>query len=79
MAMAELTLTSTKRAFMSGSQKTELIKTVSNNEQLKKGKFSAVFTHKSAQEEWARIANILNAMPGARKTPSQWKRVSFVN
>nr|CAI5831383.1 unnamed protein product [Callosobruchus analis] len=43
--------------------------------QLYKGKFDNKFTFKEAQQQWTRLAELLNAIPGARKNWIQWRKV----
>jgi len=45
--------------------------------QLLSGKFSSSFTFKTAQKRWEKIAESLNAMPGAVKNWNKWRKVSF--
>lgn len=60
---------------LSQQQKTMLHQCMSQYPNLNEGKFSAEFSHHSAQKLWSKIAIKLNSIPGARKTWIQWRRV----
>ncbi|XP_044766206.1 uncharacterized protein LOC123322329 [Coccinella septempunctata] len=60
---------------ISEQQKAALIDYITQNEQLKSGKFTQEFTYKKAQNCWKELAIILNAIPGgAEKDWHQWRK-----
>lgn len=67
-----------KRTFITDAQKKLFIDLIKNNEELLRGKFSSTFTHKMAQQRWEAIAEEVNAIPGAKKSWVQWKKVSLL-
>lgn len=66
-----------KTGYISVSQKKSLIELLKGKEQLISGRFSSTFSKKQAQQEWEAIGDVMNAIPGAKKHWTQWRRVSI--
>lgn len=60
---------------ISSGQKEILIEFLNNHSELVSTKFSSKFSHKNAQELWSEVTETLNALPGAKKTWDQWRKV----
>lgn len=60
---------------ISSGQKEILIEFLNNHSELVSAKFSSKFSHKNAQELWSEVTETLNALPGAKKTWDQWRKV----
>ncbi|RVE54127.1 hypothetical protein evm_001250 [Chilo suppressalis] len=61
-------------AYPTADQKRMLIELVNEDEELKRGKFSTSFTKKNASARWTIIAEKLNALVGAKKSPAEWRK-----
>lgn len=60
---------------ISEEQKTYLIDFLEQNAELRSGKFTSSFTHKTSQNCWKEIALQLNAVGPVRKDWKQWRKV----
>ncbi|XP_039308061.1 uncharacterized protein LOC120358311 [Solenopsis invicta] len=59
---------------ISNGQRKILIEFLNNHPELVSAKFTSTFSYKDAQKLWCEITNILNALPGAKKTWEQWRK-----
>lgn len=74
--MSEITTKEKSRQKITSRQKQELLELMSSKPLLRAGKFTTNFTHKDAQSQWEIIAEVINAIPGARKTWKAWRKVN---
>lgn len=63
-----------KGGYVSPAQKRTLIDLLDGKVTLINGRFSATFTKKDAQKQWEQIGDVLNAIPGSKKTGSSGAR-----
>lgn len=68
-----------KTVYTTQIQKRKLIRLITQNPQLVHFKASQDFNFKDSQRLWKSITNQCNALPGARKTWKQWRKVSAYN
>ncbi|XP_023289235.1 uncharacterized protein LOC111674147 [Orussus abietinus] len=64
---------SEKQGYINGEQKYYLIEFMGKHPELRRGKFSASFSHKQAQKLWKEVTEQLNAIPGVVKEWKQWR------
>lgn len=64
-----------RKTYMSTDQKKYLCEFVRDNINLATGAFSNSFTHKDAENLWKKVAHVLNAMPGACKDWTAWRKI----
>ncbi|KAF5301668.1 hypothetical protein FQR65_LT19206 [Abscondita terminalis] len=63
-----------KSVYISVAQKKHLVELMKGKENLISGKFTNSFTRKDGQKQWEGIADVLNAIPGAKKEWHQWRK-----
>lgn len=61
--------------YVTARQKKKLIELMAKHPQLISCKITQDFTYKDSQILWQNIASECNAIPGARKTWRQWRKV----
>lgn len=61
---------------ISTGQKKTLLDYLNVHPELISAKFSSKFSYKDAQILWNEITRTLNALPGAKKTWYQWRKVN---
>lgn len=64
--------------YVTAKQKKKLIELMVKYPQLIAFKFTQDFNYKDSQQLWQDIANHCNAIPGAKKTWRQWRKVSLL-
>nr|CAI5842380.1 unnamed protein product [Callosobruchus analis] len=67
-------MASTSKRHFTVEQKRVMLDFLNQHPQLYQGKFDNKFTFKEAQQQWTRLAELLNAIPGARKNWIQWRK-----
>lgn len=64
-----------KRVPLTNDQKETLLEFIKQHPQLQTGKFTRSFTVSTAHKLWCEAADILNAIPGAKKDWKGWRKV----
>nr|CAI5829503.1 unnamed protein product [Callosobruchus analis] len=71
-------MASTSKRHFTVEQKRVMLDFLNQHPQLYQGKFDNKFTFKEAQQQWTRLAELLNAIPGARKNWIQWRKLAVM-